>query len=123
MEFVVRALRGWAVPLVLPIPQAWQVFKDGRVLDKRVEEQLRALGHDSGRATALTAAATGQAGIIGMTRQLAMEERDFSSASFAVARAALDEIPHQLLEDIAGRRPARYHLDGGEPPLLTVALN
>jgi len=26
MEFVVRALRGWAVPLVLPIPQAWQSF-------------------------------------------------------------------------------------------------
>jgi len=31
MEFVVRALRGWAVPLVLPIPQAWQVFKDASV--------------------------------------------------------------------------------------------
>src|ERR1700687_513790 len=46
MEFVVRALRGWAVPLVLPIPQAWQVFRDGRVLDKRVEEQLRALGRE-----------------------------------------------------------------------------
>ncbi|OLE97376.1 MAG: hypothetical protein AUG75_09065 [Cyanobacteria bacterium 13_1_20CM_4_61_6] len=25
MEFVVRALRGWAVPLVIPIPQAWRV--------------------------------------------------------------------------------------------------
>src|SRR5258707_5160149 len=53
MEFVVRALRGWAVPLVLPIPQAWQVFKDGRVLDKRVEEQLRALGHELARAAQL----------------------------------------------------------------------
>jgi FMN reductase len=36
MEFVVRALRGWAVPLVLPIPQAWQVFKDGRVLGREL---------------------------------------------------------------------------------------
>ena len=33
MEFVVRALRGWAVPLVLPIPQALRVFQEGRVLD------------------------------------------------------------------------------------------
>jgi FMN reductase len=56
MEFVVRALRGWAVPLVLPIPQAWQVFKDGRVLDKRVEEQLRALGRELARAAQMFAA-------------------------------------------------------------------
>jgi FMN reductase len=56
MEFVVRALRGWAVPLVLPIPQAWRVFKDGRLLDKRVEEQLRALGHELARAAQLFAA-------------------------------------------------------------------
>jgi FMN reductase len=58
MEFVVRALRGWAVPLVLPIPQAWQVFKEGRVLDKRVEEQLRALGRELARAAQVFAAGT-----------------------------------------------------------------
>jgi FMN reductase len=58
MEFVVRALRGWAVPLVLPIPQAWQVFKDGKVLDKRVEEQLRALGRELARAAQVFAAGT-----------------------------------------------------------------
>jgi FMN reductase len=58
MEFVVRALRGWAVPLVLPIPQAWQVFKDGRVLDKRIEEQLRALGRELARAAQVFAAGT-----------------------------------------------------------------
>ena len=58
MEFAVRALRGWAVPLVLPIPQAWQVFKEGHVLDKRVEEQLRALGHELARAAQLFAAGT-----------------------------------------------------------------
>jgi FMN reductase len=53
MEFAVRALRGWAVPLVLPIPQAWQAFKDGRVADSRVEEQLRALGRELARAAQL----------------------------------------------------------------------
>jgi len=58
MEFVVRALRGWAVPLVLPIPQAWQVFQDGRVRDKRVEEQLRALGRELARAAHVFAAGT-----------------------------------------------------------------
>jgi FMN reductase len=65
MEFVVRALRGWAVPLVLPIPQAWQVFKDGQVLDARVAEQLRALGRELARAAQLFAASTittGEAG-------------------------------------------------------------
>lgn len=55
MEFAVRALRGWAVPLVLPIPQAWRVFQEGRVLDKRIEEQLRALGHELARAAQLFA--------------------------------------------------------------------
>jgi len=53
MEFVVRALRGWAVPLVLPIPQALRVFQDGRVLDARIEQQLRALGHELARAAQL----------------------------------------------------------------------
>ena len=55
MEFAVRALRGWAVPLVLPIPQAWQVFKDDHVVDPRVEKQLRALGHELARAAQLFA--------------------------------------------------------------------
>jgi FMN reductase len=58
MEFVVRALRGWAVPLVLPIPQVWQAFKDGRVLDQRVEAQLRALGRELARAAQVFAAGT-----------------------------------------------------------------
>ena len=53
MEFVVRALRGWAVPLVLPIPQAYRVFQEGRVLDPRIEEQLHALGHELARAARL----------------------------------------------------------------------
>src|SRR5262249_40121974 len=56
MEFVVRALRGWAVPLVLPIPQAWQVFKDGRIVDARIEEQLKTLGRELARAAQLFSA-------------------------------------------------------------------
>jgi FMN reductase len=50
MEFIVRALRGWAVPLVIPIPQAWRIFQQGRVLDDTVASQLRALGGEVARA-------------------------------------------------------------------------
>lgn len=51
MEFVVRALRGWAVPLVIPIPQAWRVFdKEGRPHDEKIAEQLHSLGHEVTRA-------------------------------------------------------------------------
>jgi FMN reductase len=53
MEFSVRALRGWAVPLVLAVSQAQQVFgPDGRVVDEAVEQQLRALGAEVARAAA-----------------------------------------------------------------------
>jgi FMN reductase len=51
MEFSVRALRGWAVPLVLPVAQSWQVFTpDGRLTDTAVADQLRALGAEVARA-------------------------------------------------------------------------
>jgi FMN reductase len=51
MEFIVRALRGWAVPLVIPIPQAWQAFDaEGCVRDAGVEKQLHALGAEVARA-------------------------------------------------------------------------
>lgn len=34
MEFVVRALRGWAIPIMIPIPQVWQFFdENGHNLD------------------------------------------------------------------------------------------
>lgn len=50
MEFAVRALRGWAVPLVVPVSQAWQAFDDrNRPRDPRVEEQLRTLGREVAR--------------------------------------------------------------------------
>ncbi|HSH79981.1 MAG TPA: NAD(P)H-dependent oxidoreductase [Herpetosiphonaceae bacterium] len=47
MEFVVRALRGYAVPLVIPIPQAWKVFDErGQSNDPGIDAQLRALGRE-----------------------------------------------------------------------------
>jgi FMN reductase len=54
MEFIVRALRGWAVPLVIPIPQAWQAFDaEGCVRDADVEQQLHALGAEVARAATI----------------------------------------------------------------------
>lgn len=51
MEFIVRALRGWSVPLVIPIPQAWRVFtNEGKVSDPKVAEQLHSLGREVTRA-------------------------------------------------------------------------
>lgn len=51
MEFITRSLRAWAVPLVLPIPRATDVFStEGNVRDSRVAAQLRALGQEVARA-------------------------------------------------------------------------
>jgi FMN reductase len=45
MEFAVRALRGWAVPLVIPVASAFRAFdSEGRITDEGVELQLRTLG-------------------------------------------------------------------------------
>ena len=45
MEFATRALRGWAVPYVVPVPKAAAIFDEsGRSRDPVVEEQLRTLG-------------------------------------------------------------------------------
>jgi FMN reductase len=50
MEFVVRSLRGWAVPLVMPIAQAWKAFDEqGKPVDTTLSEQLRALGREVAR--------------------------------------------------------------------------
>jgi FMN reductase len=56
MEFIVRALRGWAVPLVIPIPQAWRDIRDGHVLNESLATQLRALGGEVARAAGRFAA-------------------------------------------------------------------
>lgn len=51
MEFVVRALRGWVVPLVIPVPQSWRIFDDeGRLADPKMAEQLRTVGREVARA-------------------------------------------------------------------------
>jgi FMN reductase len=51
MEFCVRALRGWAVPLVLPVAHSWQSFDpEGRLIDDKVGAQLRTLGAEVARA-------------------------------------------------------------------------
>jgi len=50
MEFIVRALRGWEVPIVVPIPQSWQAFDDsGKPTDPQIEESLKALGKEVAR--------------------------------------------------------------------------
>jgi FMN reductase len=51
MDFIARALRGWSVPLVLPIPQSWQSFDPaGHLADEAIAAQLRALGAEVVRA-------------------------------------------------------------------------
>jgi FMN reductase len=53
MEYAVRALRGWAVPYVVPVAAAWRVFDEkGQVQDTSVEEQLRTLGGEVVRVAA-----------------------------------------------------------------------
>ena len=48
MEFAVRALRGWAVPYVVPVAGAARVFDpDGRVQDHAVATQLKTLGGET----------------------------------------------------------------------------
>ena len=45
MEFAVRALRGWAVPYVVPVASAYRVFdSEARLTDESVDLQLRTLG-------------------------------------------------------------------------------
>jgi FMN reductase len=45
MEFAVRALRGWAVPYVVPVAAASRVFdQDGRIQSQAVDVQLKTLG-------------------------------------------------------------------------------
>jgi FMN reductase len=45
MEFAVRALRGWAVPYVVPVASAARVFEpSGRIRDGSVDVQLATLG-------------------------------------------------------------------------------
>ena len=52
MEFAVRALRGWAVPYVVPVAGAMRVFDaDGRIREPAVALQLKTLGEEVVRVT------------------------------------------------------------------------
>lgn len=54
MEFIVRALRGWTVPLVAPLTRASKLFdKDGKILDPGTEKLLTQLGVETVRAARL----------------------------------------------------------------------
>ncbi len=46
LEFVVRSLRGLAIPLVIPISSRQAFDSEGRIVDERVVAQLRSLGHE-----------------------------------------------------------------------------
>src|SRR5580658_5888178 len=51
MDFIARSLRGWSVPLVMPVPQSWRTFDpEGRLVDQAIADQLRALGAEVVRA-------------------------------------------------------------------------
>jgi FMN reductase len=57
MEFAVRALRAFAVPLVIPLAQAWKSFdQEGHPTDPAIERQLLTLGGEVARASAQMAA-------------------------------------------------------------------
>ena len=51
MEFVVRALRGWGIPMMIPIPQVRQLFDENcHAIDSHIDRQLRSLGQEVVRA-------------------------------------------------------------------------
>ena len=53
MEFAVRALRGWAVPYVVPVASAARVFdREGHIRDQAIEQQLKTLGSEVVRVAA-----------------------------------------------------------------------
>ena len=57
MEYVVRALRGWAVPLVVPVPKAFEEFDaEGHAKHPDIAAALASLGAEVTRAAGLLAA-------------------------------------------------------------------
>ena len=47
MEYIVRSLRGWTVPLVAPISHAYSAFDtEGKPTDPKVDRLLEALGKE-----------------------------------------------------------------------------
>jgi FMN reductase len=77
MEFVIRALRAWAVPLVVPIPQSWQAFEDsGRPANPQIEEPLKTLGGE----------------VVRVGRRIAQKEVTDPAAACAAAAARLAQV-------------------------------
>jgi FMN reductase len=51
MDFIVRALKGWSVPMVMPVSHAWKLFDEsGHIKDAHAELQIQALGKEVYRA-------------------------------------------------------------------------
>jgi FMN reductase len=54
MEYIVRSLRGWTVPLTAPVSHAWHAFDEhGNAKDEAVNARLAAVGHEVVRAARL----------------------------------------------------------------------
>ena len=74
MEFIVRALRAFAVPLVVPIPQSWQAFgESGRPANPQIQEPLQMLGGE----------------VVRVSRRIAQKEEPDPAAACAAAAARL----------------------------------
>ena len=85
MEYSVRALRGWAVPYVVPVASAWRVFDaDGSVTDPSIELQLETLGREVIRVAKIFAAD-------GLAHRADECERAAQTAAAAIAGAADEE--------------------------------
>ena len=77
MEFIVRALRAWAVPLVVPIPQSWQAFEaTGRPANPQIEEPLKTLGGE----------------VVRVSRRIAQKEISDPGAACVVAAARVASV-------------------------------
>ncbi|MCU0499789.1 MAG: NAD(P)H-dependent oxidoreductase [Anaerolineae bacterium] len=51
MEFMVRSLNGWAIPMLLPVSNTADVFdQDGQLANENLKTQLRAFGQEITRA-------------------------------------------------------------------------
>lgn len=53
MEFAARALRGWTLPLTLPLDRAWQLLDErGEIRDAQLDARLRQVGAEVAAAAA-----------------------------------------------------------------------
>lgn len=112
MEFVVRALRGWAVPLVMPIAQEWKAFdENGKPVDTQLTEQLNALGREVARGSC-------QFELEPPTRaDAAKAEAQVTPASDREAKSESPSTARNVFgKRFAGRRPVRLRTPRTGPP-------